>query len=386
MSSSRTEAEKQSHDAPDPQEETPSVLKDSKRPDHDTTLNPKRTQKRKRVIDQQSELEIDVELPEPPSKKALRKAKKQKADPQHQKGDVPKSHKHNEQQNFKQQSESSAAVETETIGVPRTARSSPHSIWIGNIPFHVTIHMLQNFLSSGSDQSQSNINSKEISRIHMPTPQTGPSYRGTKKPQNKGFAYVDFTNEKAFETALLLSEKLLEGRKVLIKNATDFAGRPDKAQGATTAAFERNSADSRFAKPAKRVFVGNLAFDVTEDDLRSLFEKCGPISNVKLATFEDSGKCKGFGWVVFETLEASEAAVRGWLKMQVQDEEEEDKNQAGDTTSDTPAQSARKRKDKPKTKKIFANRLRGREVRCEFAEDAGKRYRKRFGKESSRLR
>lgn len=385
MSSPQAEAEKQSRGTLDLQEESPSAVKGSRRPDHDNSLDREKTKKRKRV--QQPELEIDIDMPEPPSKKALRRAKKQKADPQLQKGGDSKSHEHNDQQNCKQQSKSDAIVETETMDVPKTTKSPSRSIWIGNIPFHVTKHMLHTFLSSDSDQSQSIVSSKDISRIHMPTPQTGPSHRGLKKCRNKGFAYVDFTSEKAFETALLLSEKLLEGRKVLIKRATDFAGRPDKVQSATTAALERTSADSSFAKPARRVFVGNLAFDVTEDDLRSLFEKCGPISNVKLATFEDSGKCKGFGWVVFETLEASEAAVRGWLKMQVQDEEEEEEemNQAKNTSSDNPAQDP-KRKDKPKTKKIFANRLRGREVRCEFAEDAGKRYRRRFGKESSRPR
>lgn len=43
--------------------------------------------------------------------------------------------------------------------------------------------------------------------------------------------------------------------------------------------------------------------------LRELFQKFGFIRSCKVATFED-GKCRGYGFVQFETVEASNAAIR----------------------------------------------------------------------------
>lgn len=47
------------------------------------------------------------------------------------------------------------------------------------------------------------------------------------------------------------------------------------------------------------IFVGNLPFTATEDDLRSCFEGCGPITNVRMANDQD-GNFRGFGHVVFQ--------------------------------------------------------------------------------------
>lgn len=45
------------------------------------------------------------------------------------------------------------------------------------------------------------------------------------------------------------------------------------------------------------LFIGNLPYDMEEDELRELFEEYGEISSVKIITDRDSGKSKGFGFV-----------------------------------------------------------------------------------------
>lgn len=45
------------------------------------------------------------------------------------------------------------------------------------------------------------------------------------------------------------------------------------------------------------IYVGNLDYNVNEDDLQGIFEEYGAVSSVKLITDKFSGKSKGFGFV-----------------------------------------------------------------------------------------
>jgi len=47
----------------------------------------------------------------------------------------------------------------------------------------------------------------------------------------------------------------------------------------------------------KNIFVGNLAFSVTENTVRSLFEEYGAVDRVSLVTDRDTGRARGFGFV-----------------------------------------------------------------------------------------
>jgi RNA recognition motif-containing protein len=54
-----------------------------------------------------------------------------------------------------------------------------------------------------------------------------------------------------------------------------------------------------------KIHVGNLAYNVTEDDLRTLFSGFGEVSEVNVIKERSSGQSKGFGFV--EMLNNSEA-------------------------------------------------------------------------------
>jgi len=56
------------------------------------------------------------------------------------------------------------------------------------------------------------------------------------------------------------------------------------------------------------IYVGNLDFKVTENDLKEIFEKYGEVSSSKIITDKYSGRSKGFGFVDMEnTTEAKKA-------------------------------------------------------------------------------
>ncbi|HTQ85462.1 MAG TPA: RNA-binding protein [Candidatus Solibacter sp.] len=47
----------------------------------------------------------------------------------------------------------------------------------------------------------------------------------------------------------------------------------------------------------KNLFVGNLAFQTTEEDLRALFEPFGKVERAHLAMDRETGRARGFGFV-----------------------------------------------------------------------------------------
>ncbi len=47
----------------------------------------------------------------------------------------------------------------------------------------------------------------------------------------------------------------------------------------------------------KKLYVGNISYNTTEDELKELFSKCGEVSSVKIITDPHTGRAKGFGFV-----------------------------------------------------------------------------------------
>lgn len=58
---------------------------------------------------------------------------------------------------------------------------------------------------------------------------------------------------------------------------------------------------------SKSIYVGNLSFDATEDEIRTLFSQYGNVHSVKLITDRDTGRPRGFGFVEMDQHEAETA-------------------------------------------------------------------------------
>jgi len=59
---------------------------------------------------------------------------------------------------------------------------------------------------------------------------------------------------------------------------------------------------------SKKLYVGNLSFQTTDSDITSTFEQFGAVESVSIITDRDTGRSKGFGFVVMED-EAAEKAI-----------------------------------------------------------------------------
>lgn len=58
-----------------------------------------------------------------------------------------------------------------------------------------------------------------------------------------------------------------------------------------------------------KLYVGNLAYTTTEDDLRVLFSQAGTVSSVALIKDRDTGRSKGFAFVEMGTQAEAEKAI-----------------------------------------------------------------------------
>jgi len=59
-----------------------------------------------------------------------------------------------------------------------------------------------------------------------------------------------------------------------------------------------------------KLFVGNLSFNTTENDLQDLFAAHGPVTSVDLIMDKFSGRPRGFAFVTMETKEGADAAIQ----------------------------------------------------------------------------
>jgi RNA recognition motif-containing protein len=60
----------------------------------------------------------------------------------------------------------------------------------------------------------------------------------------------------------------------------------------------------------KKLYVGNLPFNTTEDDLRGVFERHGSVASVAVVTDRETGRSRGFGFVEMDEASAADDAIR----------------------------------------------------------------------------
>lgn len=59
----------------------------------------------------------------------------------------------------------------------------------------------------------------------------------------------------------------------------------------------------------KKLYVGNLSYSVTDEDLRALFAEVGTVVSVTMINDRSTGQSKGFGFVEMETPQAAQQAI-----------------------------------------------------------------------------
>ena len=73
--------------------------------------------------------------------------------------------------------------------------------------------------------------------------------------------------------------------------------------------FEKRKPHPAPADGSVEIYVGNLSYDMTEDQLRKEFEAYGKVNSARLITNRFNGKSKGYGFVQMPVREEAEKAV-----------------------------------------------------------------------------
>lgn len=71
----------------------------------------------------------------------------------------------------------------------------------------------------------------------------------------------------------------------------------------------RNRDAAKDRELSKKLYVGNLSFSSSEDELRDLFEQHGKVSSVNVITDRETGRSRGFGFVEMDEASEADAAM-----------------------------------------------------------------------------
>lgn len=123
-------------------------------------------------------------------------------------------------------------------------------------------------------------------------------------PKIKGIAYVGFKTPQHLRKALLKNKSFLDGRQIFVIKYETKEQKFEEEQN-------ENNHNVKWKKQAEalkseesiaesgRMFIRNLSYTTTEDDIRKLFEKYGPLTEVNLPIDRITRKLKGFGTITF---------------------------------------------------------------------------------------
>ncbi|XXG40378.1 hypothetical protein AAC387_Pa01g1112 [Persea americana] len=120
--------------------------------------------------------------------------------------------------------------------------------------------------------------------------------------RSKGVGYIEFYDAMSVPMAIALSGQPLLGQPVMVKPSE-----AEKNLVQSNTAGGAGGLTGPYSGGARRLYVGNLHFNITEDQLRQVFEPFGTVELVQLPT-DDAGHCRGYGFVQFTRLEDARAA------------------------------------------------------------------------------
>ncbi|MCL7043591.1 hypothetical protein MKW94_029019, partial [Papaver nudicaule] len=117
--------------------------------------------------------------------------------------------------------------------------------------------------------------------------------------RSKGVGYIEFYDAMSVPMAIALSGQPLLGYPVMVKPSE---AEKNLVQSNVVVGGPGGSVGP-YSGGARRLYVGNLHFNMTEEQLRQVFEPFGAVELVQLPLDPETGMCKGFGFVQFARLE-----------------------------------------------------------------------------------
>jgi RNA recognition motif-containing protein len=146
---------------------------------------------------------------------------------------------------------------------------------------------------------------EEFSKFGTVTEVFLPTERSTQRP--RGFGFVTLQTREAAENAISkLDQSQLDGRTIRVNESRPKGSGPSGDSGRPSGPGGSGGFNSG-GKEEVKLYVGNLAFDTTQESIQKLFEQYGTVTDCFMPTDRDSGKVRGFCFVTMPSSAAEEA-------------------------------------------------------------------------------
>ncbi|XP_076907900.1 heterogeneous nuclear ribonucleoprotein 1-like [Bidens hawaiensis] len=128
----------------------------------------------------------------------------------------------------------------------------------------------------------------------------------------RGFAFVSFSDASALDRVLVDTHNIL-GRTVEVKKAVPRSEQnqnqqePNRGQNRNC---RNNGTKTHDNLKTKKIFVGGLSANLTEDDFKFYFEKFGKITDVVVMHDNVTHRPRGFGFITFDTEDSVEEVMQ----------------------------------------------------------------------------
>jgi len=185
-------------------------------------------------------------------------------------------------------------------GGPPKQSDPAATLFVGNLPWSMDENGLREFFSGHSPATARVIFDRESGR-------------------SKGIAFVSFGSpEEANRASSELNGKEVDGRPVRVElrlppgEKAPYTERP-KREFAPRASFgDRGDRPPRPRQENddRKLYVGNLAWAVDQLDLEDIFKEFGPVESALVVMDRETGRSRGFGFVVMSTKDAAEKAKK----------------------------------------------------------------------------
>jgi RNA recognition motif-containing protein len=142
-----------------------------------------------------------------------------------------------------------------------------------------------------------------------------PVERQTQRP--RGFGFVTLQARESAENAISkLDQSQLDGRTIRVNESRPKGSGPSAdagggggggGGGGRSGGASGAGGFNASGKEEVKLYVGNLAFDTTQESIQKLFEQYGTVTDCFMPTDRDSGKVRGFCFVTMPSGAAEEA-------------------------------------------------------------------------------
>ncbi|KAG8377449.1 hypothetical protein BUALT_Bualt08G0034000 [Buddleja alternifolia] len=128
---------------------------------------------------------------------------------------------------------------------------------------------------------------------------------------SRGFAFVTFSDSSVVDRALQDSHQILS-RMVEVKRAIPRSEQQSQQQHSRGSSRNDSRTNSRSNDQfrTKKIFVGGLSANLTEEEFRSYFEKFGSISDVVVMHDNMTHRPRGFGFITFDSEDSVEEVMQ----------------------------------------------------------------------------